>query len=54
MLGPSSKSSGRLPSTLEICSFKQAACECQHRPFPQQMRFATGMIGLFVQKKNFA
>lgn len=46
MSGPSGKSSGRFPYTLEICGFKQAACECQHRPFPQQMRFATGMIGV--------
>ena len=46
MSGPSGKSSGRFPFTLEICDFKQAACECQHCPFPQQMRFATGMIAM--------
>ena len=42
--GPSGKSSGRFPFTLDNCGFKQTACECQHRPFPQQMRFATGII----------
>ena len=48
MSGPSGKSSGRFPFTLDICSFKQAARECQHRPFSQQMRFATGMICVVV------
>ena len=46
MSGHSGKSSGRFPFTLEICGLKQAACECQHRPFPQQMRFTTGEIGM--------